>query len=418
MSNPTRQLRFGTTYTVDFPDFPSFTAQPTSMKITQDQGKHDMLELSFPTLNPSFVKLLKTGALVRVKWRTSRANNEFVGHVYNVSPLTQSTQTRNLIVTCTGAGFNLKEGGAKVWTNKTAPEIITDICKTAKLKPIVTQHTVRFSQQSLIGQTMWEKAQELANRIGYVCHVFGTELHFHPIDKMIDAHISNVPVLSFQDSFFGAFNSLEGQTLDKFRAIVGDLFETGGSSRKDKVVSGIDSVTGKSFSYSASPKTAGKKMRATISESLFQEVIPTRVTGSPSEAKAMAEAFAQHAKFSVHGEAHAQGDPRIAPYKTVEINGTGEHTDGFWVVKRAVHSIFADGRYVTEFTCMTDGVGQNKSDAIRPTTTVTASGTRNIPIENVTGIKVSRNPAKISSPSVMVNQTNAGYKVFPRKWIG
>ena len=148
MNKMTRQLRYGTTYLVDFPDFPSFKVQPKRFALTQEQGKHDVLELAFPVLNPFFQKAITTGALVRLRWKTQRAKGEFVGHVYSVRTLSQSTQTRDTIIMCIGTGFNLKESAAKVWTNKTASEIVIDIAKTAKLKPMVTPHPVRFAQHS------------------------------------------------------------------------------------------------------------------------------------------------------------------------------------------------------------------------------------------------------------------------------
>ena len=42
---------------------------------------------------------------------------------------------------------------------------------------------------------------------------------------------------------------------------------------------------------------------------------------------------------------------------------------------------------------------------------------RNVPMENFTGIKTTPAPAKVSSPTTMINQTQTGYKVFPRKWM-
>lgn len=418
MSNETRQLRYGTSYTVEFPDFPSFNVQPKKFRLVQEQGKHDVLELTFPVINPFFLKSFKTGALVRLKWKTGRASGEFVGHLYSVRTVTQSTQTRDTIITCMGTGFALKEGGAKVWNNKTASEIVTDISKTAKLKPIVTQSPVRFAQQSMTGHSYWEKIQELAQRVGYVAQIYGVELHFHPIDKMIDAFISNIPVLSFQDAFYNSGTSIEGQTLDVFKPLVGDIHEAGKHTKKDKIVSGIDSTTGKSFSHVASPSKVGKNLKKKATTELFQEIVPSRIVETPAEAKAMAEAFAQLGRFSIHAEGQAQGDPRIAPYKTVEINGTGDFTDGFWVVDKAVHTGFMDGRYICEFTCMTDGLGENKSSGSRPVSAITMSGTRNIPVENVTGIKVKSTPARISAPSQIFNQGNSSYKAFPRKWVG
>jgi phage protein D len=416
VSRTTRQLRFGTSYNVDFPDFPSFDIQPSSFKLTQVNGNHDILELTYPTLSPIFLKTLKTGALVRLRWKNDKSNAEFVGHVLGITPLSQSTKTRNPVITCIGASLKMKEGGNKVWNLKTASEIAALIAKDCGLKANVSQTPVRYSQQYLVGQTHWEKIKELAYRSGCVIKVVGTTLYFHPLDKMIDAFITNTPILSHEDTMYGALSNLEGQTLDTFKPTTGDINLSASNIKRNKTVSGIETDTGKPFSYTASPNDQVKNIRATVPKEMFEEIIPERVSENPIEAKAMAEAEARLAAYSMFAEGQAQGDPRISPYKTVEINGTGAQTDGSWVITKSVHSAFKDGRYITTFECMSDGTGLNKASATRPQY-VSRVGARNIANENLTGIKIKQTPAKISAPTPLVNQTQAGYKTYSRKWV-
>jgi hypothetical protein len=130
---------------------------------------------------------------------------------------------------------------------------------------------------------------------------------------------------------------------------------------KNKVVSGVDPVTGKFYSSSKSPTTVGKNLRTSNADPLFVEALPGAMTGNAHMAELIANAHAQLSRFSITSETASQGDPRIAPYRTVEINGTGATTDGNWIVKKAVHQCYYDGRYEVEFHCMTDGTGRNKS---------------------------------------------------------
>jgi hypothetical protein len=161
--------------------------------------------------------------------------------------------------------LNKKEGGSKIWKNKTAPGIVTEIAKKFKLKPIVTPHPMIFSQQSMLNHTYWEKVQELAGRIGYVAQVSGTELHFHPIDKMIDKFITTIPVLSFFDPVGNIWSEFNSQTLDMFKPRVGDYMDKASNSKKDKIVHGVDPVTAKFYSSSKSPTTVGKNLRTSDS---------------------------------------------------------------------------------------------------------------------------------------------------------
>jgi len=126
--NNQQQNRFGTTFTVTFPDFPTFTPVPQWFRLTQEQGKQDVIELSFSSFDKHFQKALKTGVLFKVQWKTEHAKNEWVGYVYNGDNVTQATLKHNVLLRGIGASFPLKEGGNKIWKNKTAPEIVQEIC--------------------------------------------------------------------------------------------------------------------------------------------------------------------------------------------------------------------------------------------------------------------------------------------------
>jgi phage protein D len=417
MSNQTTQVRNGTTFTVTYPDFPSFTTAPHNFRLIQEQGKHDIIHISYSSFDKFYQKALKTGVLMKVLWKNENSKGEFIGHVYDVNIKAQATTKRNIIVKGIGASFRLKEGGSKVWRNQTASDIAVKIAKEKKLKPVVTPTPIRFGQQSLNGHTLWEKLQELAERIGYVCQVIGVELHFHPIDKMIDHFSTVIPTLSYHDNDVNAEAMFEAHTLDMFHTTVGSMSELSGQTKKDKIVSGLDPITGKLFTHTSSPSKTGKSVRVTTKEELFKEMIPTRVAETPAIAKAMAEGFAQLARFSVHANGVAQGNSYIAPYRTIEISGSGEETDGFWVVKRAEHFCTFDGRYTTEFTCMTDGTGANKPDNFRPTRAGKV-GTRNLLSEMSTGMTTKPTVAKISKKVPLVNQSNAGIKLSSSAWIG
>jgi hypothetical protein len=415
--NKAFQNRHGTRMFVDFPDFPTFAIPPRNFTLIQETGKHDIAEITFSSFNNFYYKALKTGVPVQITWVNEKGRGTFTGYVHSSSMKTQASIIRLVTIKCVGSSFVLKEGGTKIWRNKTASEIVTDLAKQAKLKPVITSSTIRFAQQSLIGHTYWEKIQELAHRIGYVAQVVGVELHFHPMDKMIDSFISSIPVLSYQDGDIDAPAVYEAQTLDMFKPLVGDLVEIGGHSRKDKTVFGIDPLTAKTYSSTSSPNTVGKNLRNNVKASLFKEYVPTRITDNATTGKAMSEAQAQLARWSIPADGSAQGDARIAPYRTVEINGTGDTSDGFWIITRAEHFITFDGRYNVEFKCVSDGTGGNKPSAFRPSK-ASVIPTRNIDYELATGAQSTPTSAKISSTIPLYNETQAGFNITPRRWVG
>jgi hypothetical protein len=229
--------------------------------------------------------------------------------------------------------------------------------------------------------------------------------------------MSVIPVFSYNDGTISSEIILDAQTLDHFTAKIGDLSETGTYVKKDKTVHGIDPITGKSHSHTAKPTKVGKNVRTNIVEALFKEVATTVVAETKSLAKELSEGMAHLARFSMHGEGKGQGDPRIAPYKTIELNGTGTETDGFWVVKSVEHFVTYDGRYTVNFTCMTDGLGKNKGGAFRKTQ-ASVIGTRDVAYEMATGGKQTPSTPTMSARQPLVNQTLGGYNTSLSRWVG
>ena len=390
---------------------------PQWVRLTQEQNKQDVIELSFPSFNAYYQKALKTGMLLKLKWRTEHAKGEWVGYVYNRENTTQATVKRNVVVRGIGASFPLKEGGTKIWKFKTAPEIVQDLCKGYNLKPVVDKSNLRYSMQSLVGITKWQKMQELADNIGFQLYASNTTLYFQRIDRMIDQFNSIIPVMSYHDGSVNAGIIPVAQTLDYFKSTLGSISESQGNIKRDKTVYGIDPITGKSHSHTAKPTKVGKAVRKDAVEEIFKEVLPHAVAETKSVAKEIAEAKAQLARFSLHAEGSGQGDPRIAPYRTIEVNGTGDVTDGFWIINRVEHFMTYDGRYTVDFKCMMDGTGKNKSGAFRATT-ASIIPTRNVAYEMATGGKQAPSTPTISTRQPLVIENRGGFKKTPNRWVG
>ena len=258
------QSRTGSKFKVTFPNFPSWTVTPQNIKIYQEAGKQDVVELTYPRFSDFYAKSLKTGVPVEIKWYNDKTSETFYGYVYDTMSTVNQSLSRPIIIRCIGTSLALKEGGNKIWKAKTAPSIVTDIAQSLKLKPFVTPHKMIFNQQSLAGHTRWEKVQELASRIGYVAHMNKTELHFHPIDKMIDRFMTTIPIMSFNNSYGNPYSEVLSQTLDVFKPRLGDFSDSRAVSRKEKVLSGIDPVTGKSYTVTSSPNKVGKNRKIKI----------------------------------------------------------------------------------------------------------------------------------------------------------
>lgn len=417
MNNVRTQSRFGTTFKVTFPELPTFKTAPQWVRLTQEQNNHDVVEIAYASFDPYYQKVFKTGVLCKLTWKTEHAKGEWVGYVYDRETTTQATVKRNVIVRNVGAGLPFKEGGNKIWKNKTAPEIVQDLCKQHKIKAVVDKSNVRFGMQSLVGLTKWEKIQELAERIGFHAHIHNTTVYFQKIDKMIDQFSSIIPVMSYNDGSVNAGLVYDAQTLDQFKVKLGDLNESSSHEKKTKTVHGIDPVTSKSHSHTAKPTSVGKQVREGVGVELFKQVLPHIISETKGIAKELTEGMAQLARFVLHAEGQGQGDPRIAPYRTIEINGTGSTTDGFWIVKRVEHYMTYDGRYTVDFTCMMDGTGKNKGGAFRKTK-ASVVPTRDVGYEMATGGKQAPSTPTISTRKLLLSETDGGFANTFTRWVG
>jgi len=414
--NKELQNRLGTRFTVTFPDFPTFNEQAKNFNLVQEMGKQDVIEVKFSYQSPFYAKALKTGTLMVVDWVNDSLKGKFTGYVYQVEVKTQKIPDREVIVKGVGASFSLKETDNKIWVNKSATQIVEEIAKKFKLKSKITPHKTIFSQQSMVNHTYWEKIQELARRIGYVAQVYGTELHFHPLDIMIDQFSTQAPVMSAEDIELPMYASIYQRKLDSFIPAVGEATALAMFNKREKNISGIDPLNAKTFSSSSSPNR-WRAIRKNTKEPLFKESLSTTVSVNQNMARTMVEGQSKLSGYSVFAEGHGQGDPGIAPYKTIDVRGTGEVTDGYWVITKAEHFVTWYGKYDVVFQCMTDGTGKNKATSTRPENAF-SSPTRNIQFELLFE-DVSR-PTKtlISAPSAMIKQTDSGFKVMPRRWEG
>lgn len=418
MRNTGTQSRLSSYYSVSYPDFPSIEIQPNEVVLHQEMGKHDILELRYTLLTPFILKALKTGTPVQLTWKNDKVSGNFFGYTTVVSLPIKYQDYQETKIQCVGTSYPLKETSFKVWTNKTASQIAIELAKKAKLKPMVTPHKTIFTQQSLSGKSYWEKLNELAETIGYGMQVSGTELHFHPIDKMINQFMTTIPVLYSDNSFVSPFNNFNAPTLDAFEARIGDYLETPGElHRNTNTVTGVDPVTGKVYSSTTSPNKVGKSIRTNTKDPLFLKNKTNIVVNSSAMAKSLSEAASHLGRLSIPGKGKAQGDPRIAPWRTVEIQGTQGGGDGFWVIKKAIHSLYISGEYEVEFECRTDGVGGNKPSAFRPSSAGTVPY-RNIQNDMMGNSKNKPSVTTLNSSRTLVSQGASGYKTTPRQWRG
>lgn len=412
-----RQFVFNNTFNVLYPDFPGFIEVPSSVRLLQKPGHQDIVEIEYFNVSSFYQAALKPGSLVKISWSNGTGKGRFFGQILSTNPSKTFGQNKPTLVKAIGTGLSLKQNEPKIWSNKRASEIAQEIANKFKLKPIVVPTKPILTQESMVGQTYWQKLRELADKSGYIFHVYETELYFLPFDTMINKFMGSIPVLSLTTNYGNGYDDISMSTLLEFNSESQVIPPHMRHSNRTKNVVGIDPLTGKYFSGTKSPSKTGKGLRLQRDAQSFSEHLYSTTVGSKVVAEARAKAAAELSRFNELARGQAQGDPRIAPYKIIQINGTGSYTDGFWIVKTADHYMTHDGRYLVDFTCMTDGSGNNNKSSFRTTPRADVS-TRNVAYELASGLQKSPSVTLLSSKKTLIQQTDSGLEFKQRRWVG
>lgn len=362
------KYRRGTVCTVKFPTVPSITMAPNTVTVHQDMHMHDIFVLSFNTTNEKHLKVLKTGVPVVITWNQENGKPRTLhGYVSHVAKETVGQRRAMFQIFGVGASYPLKKRSNKVYKNKTIPEVAQVMAKEVGLKYVGTKHPRRFSQLAVSGHSYWEWLHEQAARIGYGVVVDGLNLVFKPLDDLLDQSVKNSPTMSMMANPMPKNTLVFDRTLDYFEVLDGENIEVSDKLRAVKHSGGMNPLTGKSFVSKHSPKESGKHLRKKVSDTLFDEYLSGQVVDSVTNAKLAAKGSAELARLNMPAKVRGQGDTRLKPYAPVLITGTGDETDGYWVVNSVTHTITSRGIYEVEMLVTTDGTGDN--DTKRPPTT-------------------------------------------------
>lgn len=413
------KYRKGTSYKVSWPSLPSLSAQPIRIDLIQKQYNHDVVILEYSIVSPLYFDTIKTGILVKFTWTQEGLSRSWVGYVSSIDRVINSRRDITMKIHCVGASYRLKERATRVFINSSIPEAVQTIAKEFGLHYSGINDARRFSQLAMAGHSYWEWIQEQAKRIGYALVIDGTNLIFKPIDSIIDENFSTTPVMSFDTTPTPTNTMYLDRTLDYFMALNGEHIETGGELRVNKVVGGVDPITSTPSVYMAKPNALGKSVRNNVSDVLFTQYKSTEVANGGKSVAQAAEGIAHTSRFSLPANAKGQGDPRLMPFGTVLIKGTGELTDGYWLVKEVIHTLHRVGDYMATLNLLSDGLGNTKESVFRNRDN-SARGSVNLneALKNngkQSGL-FSENDAKAVFPYDIVKIDDQGFNRTPAVW--
>lgn len=410
----------GTSFSVAFPTLTTLHKhQPRRIDLIQKRGAHDVVKLEYSQVSELWFTTLKSGVPIQFSWTHGTATKHWIGYVQGVSK-TVSPQKKNLMeVICWGSTFPLKERSTRVIKDTTIPDAVGTIVREFGFRFHGDKHSHRFPQLMLAGQSYWEWIQEQAERIGYVAYADGMDFYFKKLDKVIDQSFSNAPVLSITGAKVPTGASVVERTLQKFKVLSSEHVESARSHRAVKSVGGVDPLTGKAFVSTKSPTDVGQDLRTQTNSVMFTQHMSHSVAHNKAASEHLAEGAAVHAKFNMPAAAMCQGDGRIRPYGSVLIQGTGDLTDGYWLVMESHHMLHQVGDYEIDLRLATDSVGETSGTAFRKRA-YGALGTVDLNHALATGGKVANNFAprsvRLVNKKPVVKQGQQGYKRTPTTW--
>ena len=346
-------------FSVQFPDYPTFSMPANEMTLTQEINTHDILTLKFSDFGLLMLKGLKTESPVIVNWRTSNGvKGKFFGGVYSIQRTHAIQASKESEIICLGLTFKMKDSKSGVWTNKTVDDVVKVIAKRNGLKAIVSGHPARYSQITQQGESDWEFLQRLADMSGYTIAVKEKTILFRTIDEVVSDSIGGMPILFQEQSFMPPFSSLEEQTLDRITPLYGDYLENPDFSNNSfKITRGVDPIKALSFTSTESPKNK-QQVRTTKSDPIFNQYL-NAVANTKEFSQSIAKAKAAKARFNLPANFQSQGDPRISPNSLVEVQGVLDDADGYWLVHKVTHYLNVNGVYQCKGILLSDGKNQN-----------------------------------------------------------
>ena len=413
------KYRRGTSFYAEFPTLPSLTAQPRRVDLYQKQGFHDILVMEFSADSPLWFNNLKTGVPMKFSWTQDVLGKEWVGYVSSISKINAPQRQNSMEVMCVAGTYPLKDSESRVFENMSIPKAIETIAKEFGFNTMIDDHPQVFPQLVMAGVSYWEFIVEQARRIGYGVVVSNMDFLLKPLDKLINLGFSTAPILSM-GSQAPAFNTQYlDRTLDYFKVISGENVENTREGRFVKVVGGVGRTTGEAFTATASPADVGINLRSDVSDVLFKEHRTERVVDSAEIVEQVAKDVAQLGRFNIPATAKCQGDPRIRPYGTVYIDGTGDLSDGFWVVKEAHHMFHKVGDYQMNLVIATDGMGASAQSSFR-SRSKNLSGTVNLVEADYKTAQVfigKEANARLVSNRLQTSEVNQGFRRNPTMWV-
>lgn len=413
------KYRRSTGFKVFFPTVPSLTAQPGRADLQQKMFEHDVLVLEYVRTSSRWFDTLKTGTPVTFSWSQDGRRSSWVGYVSHVSKDSTTQKKKMMKIVCVGASYVLKARAARVFKNSSVTDAAKKIANEFGLGFVGEPSSRKFDQLSMTGESYFSWLQKQAKRVGYGFIVRNATIFMRPLDKFINESASNATVMTMWGPSPAAGVEYLDRTADSFTVLHGDYLDGQDDLNTHKVTAGVNPLTGAQVTSTTSPNKTGKKIKATTKSAIFSDYT-TEVVHSKPYSKQASKDLAAAAKLTLPAKLTGQGDPRLAPFRAVYLEGTGPSTDGYWVVKEVHHMFLYAGDYQVEMRVATDGLGKNANSPFRRTN-ATRVGTVNLEekvLQDLTPKAFREAKPRLIKRAPIILESNQGFMNLGNVWSG
>lgn len=312
------------------------------MEHTMAPFDHDMMRFKIVGVDDTDQTRWTTGVPVRVQYgRYPLGVTNFFGYIGGVNRLWTQTSKTNLSsrimeVWAVGASWPLKTPLSTVFTSVTSAQIATTVASAYGLDVDIPATSYLWPQKSAPGRTAFEFLADLARDSGCIFYVNQTQMRFYDPVTVLLRNNSVVPVFYEKDT---ALSQSGGQaTVLDFESDVTELSNVEGRRKRNRVVQGLDAVTGAPI-YAASSAQSTPLLASRSLPPIFGETVTDMVTASQADANSLLPARTVANRFFARARARFSGDARITQESPVVVEGLGIRDSGIWQVISAVHTV-------------------------------------------------------------------------------
>lgn len=332
--------------------------QPTikTVSILQGIGQQDMAAVTVRGLSPDLPEL-STGTPVDLVYGWNPFQLEhFYGYVSHYRPETDFTKVNDTIfydIFCLGASFVFKDAYSGFWNDTQVSKLLTNVANQQMFSLQVEETDLVWPSVASAGVSGWEFFREQASKQGWILACNKTNIRFMSTDTAMKRNAANMPV------FFtaSAAPSQNYQGISKFQVQQGETVNLDGSTRAVRYLSGVDALTGKTYTVSNdASQTDFTAIAARVAPPFLSRQETRIVAPTTSFAQQVLDAETQKNRFHIKATATVSGDTSVVQGTPVLLLGLGVNSSGVWFVEHVEHCL-QKGKYTLELQLGRDATG-------------------------------------------------------------